>query len=111
MEDITNSFKKNRYKIFTCLRMTDSVFLEKLYEQELFPFNLWDEVKTQKTRADKSSHFLDKAIDLPLKSGAIEPFIKLLKVLSDKDNKEIAMQQLAAGIITEINNNSAIVEG
>ena len=82
--------------------MEDELFAGMLRTDGLFAGNLWNEVKKIATQAAKNEHFLDKAIESPLKSGDLEPLKILLKVMTDDENSNIHVKKLGNEIKQEL---------
>ena len=66
------------------LPMNDAKFRAKLYSAGLFHGNLWDEVQSKPTAADKAEHFLHHGI-----KNNTDRFNKLLTIMGNCDNDHL----------------------
>ena len=62
------------------LPMNDAKFRAKLYSAGLLPGNLWDEIQSKQTAADKAEHFLHHGI-----KNDTDSFNKLLIIMGNCD--------------------------
>ena len=83
--------------------MGDAIFLELIRKQNLFPGDLQEQVQAKTTKAEKTSWFLDNAIEPSLHIDKIEPLHKLLTVMTDDEylNSDL-LRELAAEIIQQL---------
>ena len=65
--------------------MDDVIFLGLLRKENLFAGNLQEQVQAKSTNTERAAWFLDKAVEPSLCIDTIEPFCKLLEVMSDNE--------------------------
>ena len=92
------------------LPMGDPLFLELLRRQDLFPGNLQEQVQAKTTKVEKTTWFLDNAIEPSVYIDKSEPFHKLLTVMSDDEYlKSDLLKKLAADIQQELDKETSLI--
>ena len=94
----------------TSLPMDDALFLELLRKHDLFPGNLQEQVQAKITKAEKTTWFLDHAIEPALVVDVIKPLHKLLTVMSDDEYvKSDLLKDLAAKIQQQLDKETSLI--
>ena len=81
----TELFQQFYSKLVETLPMDDVKFIAKLYSDRLLPGNLKNQLKAEKTSADKAAHFLDSVIEPSMTSDGGKMFDVLLNVMEDSE--------------------------
>ena len=85
------------------LPLGDVLFLEQLRKHNLVPGDLWEQVRTKSTKAEKVAWFLYNAIEPSLDIDMFEPLHRLLFVMSDHEHGLLReLGELAAEINQKI---------
>ena len=82
-------FQQFYCKLVDTLPMDDVRFIAKLYSERLLPGNVKNELKSQKTSADKAAHFLDNVIEPSVTSDGGSSFDKLLTVMEGSEYQHV----------------------
>ena len=92
------------------LPMDDPLFLELLRRQDLFPGNLQEQVQAKTTKVEKTTWFLDNAIEPSVYIDKIEPLHKLLTVMSDDEYlRSDLLRGLAADIQEQLDEETSLI--
>ena len=87
-------FKQFFAKMAKSLPMDDPIFVAELFSHDLLPGDLYDQVESRLTRADKAVYFLNHVIK-PVLTTDVGSFNELLNVMEDSEYsnvKELALQ-------------------
>ena len=87
-------FKQFFAKLAKSLPMDDPIFVAELFSHDLLPGDLYDQVESRSTRADKAVYFLNHVIK-PALTSDVGSFNELLNVMEDSEYpnvKELALQ-------------------
>ena len=76
-------FKQFYVELVTMLPVDDTIFLAKLFSCDLLPGNLMNEIKAEKTTADKAVCFLNGKISRDISNGDFNSFNKLLNIMEE----------------------------
>jgi len=98
--------------LITTLPMDNPIFLSLLRKYTLFSTgDLWEQVQTKTTKAEKATWFLDGAIEPSLKNGDFKPLQSLLTAMKDeKYFKSDTLKQLATTILQEIDKEMLLMK-
>ena len=99
-------FKEFHEKLVTMLPVYSTVFLSKLYSCDLLPDNLMDEIKAERTPADKAMCFLHGKIRCDISNGDVRSFNKLLDIMEKSGNT--SLKDLAKDIKTAMDSVSTV---
>ena len=94
----SEAFQQFYSKLVETLPMDDVKFIAKLYSKGLLPGNLKNQMKSEKTSADKAALFLDSVIEPSVTSDGGSSFDKLLHVMEDSEYQHV--KELAEEIRT-----------
>jgi len=91
--------------------MDNPIFLSLLRKYNLFSAgDLWEQVQTKTTKAEKATWFLERAIELCLKIGDFGPLQSLLTAMKDeKYFKSDTLKKLATIIMQEIDKEMLLI--
>ena len=76
-------FKQFYVELVTMLPVDDTIFLAKLFSCDLLPGNLMNEIKAEKTAADKAMCFLSGKISHDISNGDFNSFNKLHNIMEE----------------------------
>ena len=93
-------YKQCYVKLVMALPMNDSLFLAQLFSCGLFHGDLKNQIKVEKTSADKATCFLDHVIGPSISVGNSTNFHKLLNIMEESENDRL--QVLAEEIKTTL---------
>ena len=82
-------FKQFYVELVTILPVDDTMFLAKLFSCDLLPGNLMNEIKAERTPADKAMCFLNGKINRDISNGDVRSFNKLLDVMEESRNDSL----------------------
>jgi len=82
-------FKEFYAKLVKALPMNDALFIAELVSNDLLPGDLEEQLESQKTSADKATHFLKRVIKPSVSSRDSNSFDKLLNVMEDSEYEHV----------------------
>jgi len=82
-------FKEFYSKLVKTLPMNDAVFIAELVSNDLLPGDLEEQLESQRTLADKATHFLKRVIKPSVSSSDGSSFDRLLNVMEDSEYEHV----------------------
>ena len=86
---VTEVFKQFYVELVTMLPVDDTIFLAKLFSCDLLPGDLMNEIKAEKTSADKAMCFLNSKISRDISNGDFNSFNKLLNIMEESGHDSL----------------------